>query len=323
VRRLLALAVAGACGLACTESEPQAIVDIESVQPCSEPCQTSVDCPSGSSCESRPDRDGGVVERACRTGAGTFDPAALTHGFGVGSFTLTPNQVEAGPLQFSWRRPTGARIVTCALFVCPPEFWPSDRVATGPDGEPWQRIHNASKCIIATRSFEPAEGPLVVATMEPGPPRPPPDSCLEGPHDGSPVSHDPGPPSSLRVTIPSVGCWALDETHIIRATRLEHVLPRDFPPGLINFTEHCSEDTPYANCRVSIPSPFGACVRSECVPLCIANRDCLRAQQLLDQLDADAGTEVATSCQRCDGGAIGVCAEPDPAMPCPIEPGEP
>ncbi|HEY8089878.1 MAG TPA: hypothetical protein VIF09_18585, partial [Polyangiaceae bacterium] len=109
-------------------------------------CVDSTQCAIGLACDREAvDIDascadsGGCFARQCGLASGAIDDQLLIAGFDTASFDI---QGAASGLHvvFSWTPPPGAVAVSCALFICAPEFGPAAGATS---------IINFSECAIA------------------------------------------------------------------------------------------------------------------------------------------------------------------------------
>ncbi|XXT21751.1 hypothetical protein WME94_09345 [Sorangium sp. So ce429] len=206
-------------------------------------CTDSSQCPSGTYCGQQavpvdPDTEGqcdgsGASASRCLAILGPGEHwRALTNGFDVREFSLEQSAPDGSPALLTWNRSSDALAVTCALFICPPEF---KRVGEF-DTEPLIDIANFDQCVLAREIYsiteEESEGgngrKLLFDVAAASRYVPAQTSC---PGDVAPGSSLAAEYADRRpkVTHLLAGCWAYDATRVIAATRLLTLLPSQVP----------------------------------------------------------------------------------------------
>lgn len=247
-------------------------------------CADSSECPSGSSCVAGVDG-----KRHCAVSDQTLEPElTLLIGFKARSFRLLERRSEDGASVFEWELPAGARVVTCALFTCPPEIVGSGARA---------RIVNYDQCVIARDPF----------VIEPDDPRAHPFSVAGDtgnaylPEASQRCPQAAAWSSRRKVTALAVACWAYDESSLFAATRLVHTRPAFTGSygGQIPKDAACLGD--FEECFDAEADAFGTCFGGQCRSRCLHDSDCETGR-----VDGGATPEVA--CEKpLHADQVGVC----------------
>ncbi len=273
-------------------------------------CATAANCPGGTVCQTLPDEGDsdtavdawpasdvtgeGVPfpafpsdfdENSCRKTCQIPDPNtsnrhALTSGFGVSQFELSPLIDGSGPTSaFTWNAPQRSRVVHCALFTCRPvieqTLQDDRRIAT---------IVNFDHCVIASKLFQSSEGVIDLG-----------DPNIVWPQDDA--DEDPAPSDPVctftlprRVSELSVGCWAFDASRIIAATPLGPVDPSEIFNYHDLFDLDCTSGFDDRICIFAGDNTWGSCQEGDCRRACIDHRDCSGIEELTADTDeSDTG----------------------------------
>ncbi len=225
---LSAALIAAACGADVTLlppcDQPEFVFDPFRHEVCMAGCFDAMDCPRGTICAKGPD-DPEDTQCLLPTDVQQTSLAALLDGFGVEKMT-SALMASVDAHELTWKRPEAAKIVTCALFACPPAF----RVA---HGDEWLapsvnrnaiEIANYDRCVIAAEVSTSPEGAFNLRTRE----------NSYAPSDAPPR----GPDCKSRdgrcapITELLAGCWAYDDTRVIAATRLAAI---DIGEGIYDY----------------------------------------------------------------------------------------
>lgn len=226
---------------------PENIFDPFKRKICPSACTDALDCPRGTLC-AKPE---GIRVGTCELGSSDLQISrtALLEGFGVREMSGKLETTEA--LEFTWKRPDGARFVQCALFACTPAFRsPAEEEGTwlAEAEAATAQIANYEYCVIADKLSSEPEGAFNLRDpdVEYRPPRDITDTTKKsgircGQYGCAPID-------DLRV-----GCWAYDDTRIVAATRLSSV---DFTLGMYNYRDVFAN----AGGQCAAGDPFRVCV---------------------------------------------------------------
>jgi hypothetical protein len=214
---------------------------------------------------------GGCFARQCGLASGAIDDQLLIAGFDTASFDI---QGAASGLHvvFSWTPPPGAVAVSCALFICAPEFGPAAGATS---------IINFSECAIAQTTRPASDPKFDLGDVDAGVGSTSSACATATLARAQPVV------STLRV-----GCWAYDPTGVVGASPLKPIAPAEAVASGPLIDEKCAGDGD--NCVVS-PGVFGTCHGGQCRSRCLTDSDCVAAGG-----DGDGGAVDASS----DGGTL-------------------
>jgi hypothetical protein len=258
---------------------------------CLDACERDDDCPQGTICDP-PGGDGRCVPpRGPRTLS-----TALSEGFGVRQMegTLvtvelpTPDGRVDASAELTWRAPSSASVVTCALLACPPVV---------DDGV----ISTYDQCVLARGVSEQVVGSFSLTDVEREHPLPDTSTCVDG---SSPVADTDG---RFPITELLVGCWAYDATQIVAATRLRRPDPAQVHDYHDSFDLDCQGAGAEGRTCVLGDGTMGSCVSDACHRRCLRDDDCAE--------DGQPGS--------CEGspvvGVLSACVEPGPTRPVDAE----
>jgi hypothetical protein len=208
----------------------------------------------------------------------------------VGSFELLPTTAtEAAKAAYQWRPIYNARVIHCALFGCTP-------VVASYDGQP-SRIVNFEQCALARRLFQPAEGVFDLG-----------DPSLAV---GNEIQA-----GGVLITTLLVGCWAYDESSLVRATALTPLVPKQTFNYRKALSMNCQDGSDGISCYDE--SGFGTCFQGHCRQRCLHDPDCSAGSTPPADVANDAGLEppeggvmpdlTSLSCRMLDTSQhVGVC----------------
>jgi hypothetical protein len=236
-------------------------------------CKESNQCPSGTMCSpgaASAERAGccalsSAAGRCTVVTGPTAQPRALINGFKVREFSIEAQLADGAPASFSWGLPPDAVTVTCALFVCTPEF---ARVGSLEDTAVFD-ITNFDECVVGRQIFDVSgENANLVLSFDLG-------SASEYPEPDGDCRGSPKRParctkgSTPRVTELRAGCWAYGISRVVAATALLGIEPKHLPAMLTGSVPVADcQESPGLPCYLTSDTeqrgPLGKCAQRRC-----------------------------------------------------------
>lgn len=269
-------------GPECTASTscPEGTQCIAELTSADDPCDAGGDSAVALTCEGAGGR--------CRLSAATraFSRNALIEGFRVPSFHLdqlveSDRHVEA----YRWAPPADARVITCAVFTCPPQ------VRARNDGELGFTLDCFDECVVERHTFEPADGIF--------------DLRVDYTPAGKPLNS-----GRIRSPITTLvaGCWAYDASCVVAATPLVPVLPQGLFPFAGLFDLQCT-GSEGGNCALSSSGELGTCTKHRCARRCVTHADCIDPTVPSD--DGGVCIGAPSRCEKIGKAYVGTCSVPN------------